>query len=288
MQNRVINNTIYLVVIKDLNPIYTFERATKCWQVLNKNMKIIKEELRIHIGGNKNKYGVIHTSYNVEETLLVLKPLKLDNHVPRKKFTDFKDFFDVLNKDKYLKYLVQRSYHELEQTPKQYGPKKDVDILVNDYYYFKSITGARFDTKYIKEMRENDNGPKVLNKINIDNCEIRFDIRFIGDNFVDSNWERNMINNKIEHKLKNNIKIYIPSIEDELYSLIYNILIQKPNPTKNKHIPQVLNLAKKINVQNIDFNNIKNIFNILKSFMNKNNYEFLKPHDTSLQFNINF
>ena len=44
--------------------------------------------------------------------------------------------------------------------------------------------------------------------------------------------------------LKNNIVINIPNNSDELYSLIYNIIIQKRNPEKSKHIPRVQQLLK--------------------------------------------
>lgn len=287
MHNRVKNNCIYLIVVEDMNPIYSHEKATKCWQVLNKNMKVIKEKMREIIGGSNTSYGCIHTSYNVEETLLVLEPLGLQNLVPRIKFDNFEHLFTVLNNDKKLKYIIQRSFFELEFTPQEYGPKKDVDILVNYYYYFKSITGARTDLKYRDVMREDDNGPKVLNTINIGGCEIRFDIRFIGDNYIDPIWERNMLNNRIIHKL-NNFEIYVPKTEDEMYSLIYNIIVQKPNPQKNKHIPRVQELANKLNMEKLDFSNIKKVWTNIQHFMNNNNYKFKKPHDNTVEYNINW
>ena len=112
--NRVKNNSIYLMVVEDSNPNYTYEKATKCWQVLNKNMKLIKEDLRTKIGGSSKNYGTIHTSYNVEETLLVLEPLNLIHLVKRPTFLNFKELFDLLNNDKQLKYTVMRSFFELE------------------------------------------------------------------------------------------------------------------------------------------------------------------------------
>ena len=283
-KNRIKNNSIYLIVIEDSNPMYTYEKATKCWQVLNKNMKLIKEDLRINVGGSIKNYGSIHTSYNVEESLLVLEPLNLKNLIKRPKFKNFKQLFDFLNNDKLLKYVVIRSFFELEYSTKDYGTKKDVDVIVNDYYYFKSITGARADIKYKTNMRENDNGYNSLNTINIGEVEIRFDIRYVGDNYFDSEWERDVLNRRINYQLKENLNIFIPCLKDELYSLIYNIIIQKPNPEKNKHIPRVNELLGNIKLEKLDFKDYNQVLEFLNKFLNENYYNYKKPFDKSVNF----
>ena len=134
--SRVKNGCIYIIIIEDNNPIYSYEKATSSLQVLNVNMKIMKEDMRLKIGESKTNYHSIHTSYNQEEALLVLTPLKLTKYVKRPIFVCFSDFFDYLNKHSKLKYLVQRSFHEINQSPSFFKNNKDIDILVNDYYYF--------------------------------------------------------------------------------------------------------------------------------------------------------
>ena len=282
--SRVKNGCLYLTIIKDTNPCYLFEQASICKQVLNKNIKIIKQDMRLKIGGSINSFLTIHTSYNTEEALMVLKPLKLDHFVKRPTFKNFKELFDLLNSKSLLKYVVQRSFYEIEEPMKYWLSGKDVDIIVNDYYYFKALTGARSINKKI--MRENDNGQGIQSKINIENIEVSFDIRFVGDDYVDSNWEKDMLDRKIIHTLNNNVQIYIPNIQDELYSLIYNIIIQKPNPTKSKHIPRVQELIKLSDETEIDFNNIPQVKCKLDDFLKKNNYQYKKPYDKSVGFNI--
>jgi len=105
-------------------------------------MKLIKEDMRLKIGGSKKSYMTIHTSYNTQEALLVLKPLKLSHMIKRQEFKDFKELFDMLNNKPLLKYVVQRSFHEIEQPMEYWLSGKDVDVIVNDYY-FKALTGAR-------------------------------------------------------------------------------------------------------------------------------------------------
>jgi len=280
--SRVKNGCLYLTIITDKNPCYLYEQATACKQVLNKNMKLLKEDMRLKIGGSIKSYFTIHTSYNTEEALLVLKPLNLDHFVKRPTFKNFKELFDFLNSNPLLKYVVQRSFHEIEEPMKYWLSGKDVDIIVNDYYYFKALTGARSINK--KKMRENDNGQGIQAKINIENIEVSFDIRFVGDDYVDSNWEKDMLDRKIIHNLKNDVQIYIPNTQDELYSLMYNIIIQKPNPTNSKHIHRVQELIKLSGEPEIDFNSIPQVKCKLDDFLKKNGYTYKTPYDKSVGF----
>lgn len=283
-ESRVIDQRIYLVVVKDTNPIYELKKATSCEQVLNINMKFVKEDMRLKIGGRRKAYRSIHTSYNSEETLMVLQPLKLDYLIERPMFNNFRELFDMLNNDDNLEYVVQRSFHELKNSP-SFFRRKDVDVLVNDYYYFKSITGARSVNK--KLMRENDNGYHIQSKINIGGREVSFDIRFVGDDYVDSVWERNMLDRRILHKVTDEIEIYTPNSEDELYSLLYHILVQKKRPSRSKHIPRINELTTELGLNNFEFEtNLDSVWEELKKYMKGNGYTFKKPNDRRVGFNI--
>jgi hypothetical protein len=282
-EGRVKNGHLYLIVVKDNNPTYKWQRATSCKQVLNVNMKFIKEDMREKIGGSRNAYFSIHTSYNTEEALMVLEPLSLQHLIERPTFDNFRELFDMLNNDDNLEYVVQRSFHELENSP-SFFKIKDVDVLVNDYYYFKSITGARSVNK--KLMRENDNGYHIQSKINIGGIEVPFDIRFTGDDFVDSVWEWNMLDRRILHKVNDEIEIYTPNKEDELYSLLYNILVQKYRPKRSKHIPRLNFLRHELHQEKLRFGRrfIKFAWDVLKTYMNENGYLFKKPVDKQVRF----
>jgi hypothetical protein len=288
-KSRVKNGCLYLVIIKDTNPCYSYEQASACKQVMNKNMKILKEDMRLKIGGSITSCFTIHTSYNTEETLLVLTPFRLDHIIKRPVFKDFNELFDMLNNKPLLKYVIQRSFHEIEEPLNYFKAGHDVDILVNDYYYFKALTGARChgDNKIKKNMRENDNGFMIQSRINIGGIEIPFDIRFVGDNYVDSNWENDMLNRKVIHTLKNNVQIYIPNTLDELYSVLYHVIIQKPNPSNSKHIPRIQNLIKLSGEPEMDFNNLPQLKYRLDEFLQKNNYEYKRPFDKRAGFFYN-
>lgn len=269
-KSRVKGGSIYLIIIKDLNPTYLWEQATSCKQVLNTNMKYLKNEMRKNIGKGEQDYFSIHTSYNVEESLMVLKPLGLCHLVERKKFDSFKELFNLLNADKKLKYIIQRSFGQLANPPSTFG-YDDVDILVNDYYYFKAITGARSNN--ISAMRENDNGYWVQSNILVDNVEIRFDIRFLGDNYINSRWEKDMLENRSLFSIGRGLRVFIPNIEDELCSMLYYVLIQKKNPLKSKHRQRIKELFM-LNALNQSYADNESIMqHILNRFLKYKGYE---------------
>jgi hypothetical protein len=281
--SRVINGCIYLVVIRDTNPIYEWQQKHESAgkHILNVNMKVVKQNMRKHIGGKKTAYFCIHTSYNLEETLLTLEPLNLVHLIDRPTFDNFQELFNMLNNDNNLEYVVQRSFHELDNAP-SFFKNNDVDVLVNDYYYFKAITGARSLNK--KHMLEN-NDCKVDSKIHIGGEEITFNIRYVGDDYVDSTWERNMLDRRISHKVNDEVEIYIPSKEDELYGLLYNILVQKKRSSHSKHIPRAKHLLNELKLGDLDFEkNIDSSWESLKSYMNDNEYSFKKPKDRDVLF----
>lgn len=284
--SKVKNSTIHLFILQDTKPIYSFEKATTCWQVLNKTMKTLKEDMRLKIGGSLRSTGSIHGSYNPEEAFCVLKSLNLMKYTLRKTFQDFNDFFTHLNKHNRLKYTILRSFQEIENLPEWFKTKtNDIDILVNDYYYFKSLTGARSRNKFY--MRERDNGYSIQSLISIGGVEIPFDIRFVGDNYIDSKWEQDLINRRSKLSLKTGVTIYTPNYKDELYSLIYHILIQKYNPKTSKHIPRVQYLQSIMKIPISNFKDLVTVRKKLDVFMQKNKYIYKKPYDRGVKFLIN-
>ena len=99
---------------------------------------------------------------------------------------------------------------------------------------------------------------------------------------MDSNWEKDMLDRRITHNLKNDIQIYIPNISDELYSMIYHILFQKRQPSKSKHIPRVKELCNLSDKNKL----ILMIYLVQRYiiFLKNNNYKYIKPYDKMLIF----
>jgi hypothetical protein len=290
--SRAVNHSIYLIILEDQNPVYKYEKATSCKQVLNYNMFIIKRDLRNIISeydqNKKSIYYYLHTSYNTEETDLVLNSLNLKAQFStEKQFQDLKNLFSELNSHKRLKYVIQRSFKELGNIQLLRG--KDIDILVNDYYLFKEITKAKSKNK--KLMREKEDGYFIQNDVIIGNRKVAFDVRYLGDGYNDYVFEKDTLESRRLTTI-NGLEIYIPNSTYQLYTLLYNVLIQKSGITKKRHVQTIAKLYKELGKEiEFNFRNFKNgdkavLWEDLFSFMKKNSYRIVKPKDGQVKVNI--
>ena len=75
-KSRVKNGCLYLIIVKDKNPCYLYEKATACKQVLNKNMKLIKEDMRLKIGGSI-KVILLYIHHIYRRSIIGIKTIKL-------------------------------------------------------------------------------------------------------------------------------------------------------------------------------------------------------------------
>ncbi len=128
-----------VVIVKDLKPNYGVWKTPGAKQVLNTNIYGLKSELR---NLANDGFKSVHSSNNVEEAKLVLDPLNrkvADYSASDPHFESVKDIFNLLDKHTCLKYVVLRSHEEIHKG----FISKDIDILVNDFFMFKAITGAQ-------------------------------------------------------------------------------------------------------------------------------------------------
>jgi len=133
--------------------------------------------------------------------------------------------------------------------------------------------------------------PYMLNQINlvrskqlpavviIDNKEIKFDYRYVGDAYYDEKWSKDILKNRI----LNSDGIFIPSNKDYFYSLIYHCVIH--GASTRKYYDQLQALSDKINIKyNEEINsNTEKLSKLLSEFMKKRNY----THTSSLKYKIN-
>ena len=286
--NRVRNNSVYFIVLEDTCPIYQLSKATACAQVLNTNMQKIKNGIREKLGGSRAAYFKAHSSYNIEESKLVLDIFDKRDSVlsPRKSFKSLRDFFDTLNSHPTLKYIVQRGQSDLNSID-NYRSNNDIDIVVNDYYLFKAITDAEANNKIY--MRENDNGFYIQNNVLIEDIKVAIDVRYIGDNYNNGKWQFDMLDTRVLTDISG-VNVYIPKQEYEFYSLIYHILVQKHGHNNSKHYLRLNELFESLKLK---VNNEETIeqylddrnrgWTYLFKFLVRNNYTTIeKPKDINV------
>ena len=256
------NGNPKVVVVKDLTPNYGVWKTPGAKQVLNTNIYGLKSELR---NLANDGFKSVHSSNNVEEAKLVLDPLNrkvADYTAPDPHFESVKDIFNLLHKHTCLKYVVLRSHEEIHKG----SISKDIDILVNDFFMFKAITGAQ--SNHPKEMREVDNGPNTQNVIN---GKWTFDVRYVGDGYYDSSWQVDMLQRRV-----NSSGIFVQEPLSEAMSLLYHYNVHKdansnPSHTRWSVIHRVLPLLDDVRSWRSR--------TTLQTYMESKKYAVSKAHD---------
>ncbi len=181
-------------------------------------------------------------------------------------FNSITQLFYVLNNT--ISYCVLRNHECLpdEYTVDGHG---DIDLLVEHLNYMVYLTGAK---KVYKEPY------RVYHTIKIDNKEIPFDFRHVGDNYYDQPWEENILRTRI---LTRNT-FFTPNPEHQYFSLLYHAFIQK-REVKEDYLPKLTNYASSINLAFSP--DIKETISQLDSFLEKNRYEYIRPIDKTVIFN---
>ena len=223
----------------------------------------------------KNKLGLIHISDNFEESKRnAFFFSKTKNDYPSKYFfktqnifSSKKDFFKRLNKSKKLKYVILRN---------QKTEKEDIDILVNDYFLFKRIADCHsYKSKNLNFISNSgdpleDGGFKVANYIKIKNKVIKLDVRYIGDGYFDTKWQKKILDSRTFYQ-----GYYIPNRENLTYTLLYHIAYHKGQIDKK----YIIFLKKIHKLKTIEF---KEIMIIVNEYLKLKKYKITRPFDLTI------
>jgi len=275
-----------LIVFEDKNPKLTKRETTSGTSTVNTNVFDRKTTYRDLTGGGHK----IHSSDNAFETnkdLVLLFGLTTEEFIEINSKREVKiinsnrnitgvpfwknvnELFKVLNNS--IDYVVLRNFDCL---PNEYNVKGhgDIDVLVENLNYMSYLTGA-------KKM-----SPKSSYRcnytINIDNESVPFDFRFLGDNYYDVEWEKNILFTK--ELVKNTF--FTPNNENHFFSLLYHAVIHKPKIGKD-YIEKLKQINKNYISNFNNLNNEKEYSLALSTFLEKNNYNFTTPLDKSVFIN---
>ena len=267
------NAPFLLVLVQDNSPIYEGRKTSRGKiEIVNTKMFDKKIKYRNWLGGNNSK---VHCTNNIRETehdLMLLLGMTIDEFmvsykeipdvlkqdiIGTKGWDDLEQVFKMLNAT--TEYVVLRNY---EYLPKQFTSSEhgDIDILVNNKKEVMYLLNAKKISK--KDYRVNY-------KCKISNEYIKFDLRFVGDNYYDEEWEKDILHTR---KLNEN-NIYISNDENYKYSLLYHALIHKKDISNDYN-----NKFKYL------FNE-KNLENELKEYLDRKKYKITYPNDLSVYFN---
>ena len=285
---RPFGNQIGVIAIVDHIPRYGWRKSVSAAQNLNVHMHDLKAFLRGKLHGQNYR---LHSSVNVEEAALTLKPIGWGQLLQsRPTFHSFTHLFRTLDKHLPLKYVVQRWHLELGLGLQHFSHRKDVDVLVNDYYAFKGITGARSVNTDL--MREQNNAGLIRNTILISGHEIAFDVRYIGDGYNDPMWQSHILKHRRRHREgASGLSFHVPSDEDYYFTLLYHCLVQKTTVTNfaakwdNYMKPLGLRLSQTIDARDI-LQRTRAAWNVLDKYMTLHQYSYTHPRDPNVQLHL--
>ncbi len=132
-------------------------------------------------------------------------------------FTDIRQVFEILNANS-VKYLVLRNYDNLLSPELYVDGHGDIDILCEDSMQIARLLGAYTNRKDIPPFK----GDGVHFFVYINGVPASLDLRYIGDGYYCTTWEKQMLDNRVSNDC-----FYIMDREDYFYSLIYHAILQK-------------------------------------------------------------
>lgn len=276
-----------LIVVRDLNPIYDSRQTSKGIKSVSITPFDAKTRYRKWTGGGHK----IHATNNPSETrhdLSLLfgtaakryfngsityqgKRTVRQDIAGADGWNDIEELFYVLNNT--INYVVLRNFEPLpdEYTMESHG---DIDLLVNDYIETVYVTNSKkvFRPSY-----------RVHHEVEIKNEKVRFDFRFIGDNYYDKKWELNILKGRI---VKSDI-FYIPSSEDYFYSLLYHGLVHKQTLGLD-YRERLMRMSTEMGISSVTsetFNNAEAAKKLLTDYLCLQGYSFTEPDDLSVYYN---
>lgn len=174
----------------------------------------------------------------------------------------FDQFFNELNSS--ICYVILRNWEALDDGKLYIEGHDDIDILVADIDAFMKM----FDINCVYRF-PNRNNYIVRYK----DITIRVDVRYIGDGYYDSEWERTIL----KHRIWSGFYYYVDH-ENYAYSLGYHALIHKKHLSK-EYKYKIANLMK------FDYiDEIKLLYEV-RMFMDCNKYKATLPKDPGVYFN---
>lgn len=272
------------LVVKDKDPEYHYRRTISgTIELVNIKAIKVKREAREICGGY-----YVHSSASPEEfyeqAILLLgnnclkevlsgyhQSLFLSQDLKGSSgWSSFSELFVTLRYSS--EYLVLRNFEFLPFN--FFGNDKDVDILCKDINDFISASNA-------KVLDLTEGGAKLV--VRVEGQDIPFDVRFVGDNYYDSSWARDMLSQRI----RTDDEVYRPRVDDYFFSLLYHSVLQKPE-IKPVYIERFNGISKELDLDFFDIEKIKNkkyLASLLEGYFSFKKYLYVEPKDKGVYIN---
>ena len=274
------NGPFWVYIIKDNNPKPQKSEVTA--EIINANAYNFKMKWRNIVGGSRihcsdNEYetnrnlSVLfgHSLSEIKENINILNfSYHKQNCLGVNGFSSLASLFFLLNNN--IKYCILRNFENIFSQPSS-SYHNDIDLLVEHKNFIIYLTGARpvYPDYY-----------RVLHTITIAHKKTFFDFRYLGDNYYDYKWEKNILN----HRIFQENTFFIPNQQNHFFCLLYHALIQKKAIAPD-YITRLNSYSHQTINQDLDLPSTAKSLEILDKFISHNDYSYTKPTDASVYFN---
>ena len=266
---------VRLIVVQDPAPRYGLRETSRGMEDVNLTLFDLKIRYREWTGGGHK----VHTTNSTAEFrrdiyLLTGRPAaEWETGSPsgdrsvlpgQTGWNSLREVFAFLNE--LMPYAVLRN---AESLPDRFDPSVhgDIDLMVQDADACASLLGAE---KVFPERN------RVHYQIPVGGRHVRFDFRFVGDEYYDRAWERKMLERRT---CRDGVQLLHP--EDAFFALVYHALFQKFE-IADDYVGKAAALAK---AAGIAWTGYDGALILLEEFLSRNGYGKNRPIDGSVRWN---
>lgn len=179
------------------------------------------------------------------------------------------DLFDVLNKS--VNYVVLRNFDCLPAHHDN-AIHGDIDLLVEDFERARARLGAK---KVFADAW------RVHVEVRVAGEPIRFDLRYLGDDYFDQEWQRQVLDRKIVDQRG----FYRPDPVNHFYTLIHHIVVNKRFIAPD-YVTSLIDIGMKFGFNNSSeqWQDRAYLMQVLARYMKNNGFRFRPPNDRSVNF----
>lgn len=275
------NGPFLLVVVLDKKPEYVMRETSRREEIVNAHMFDAKCRYREMTGGGFK----VHATNSPEETnhdLTLLLGLNVQDFLLQNS-TKWDGVIQPIQRDlegahgwnsiQQLFYVLSAATRNvvlrgLDIIRGNVGGDRDIDILTDNVDNLSYIINSQ---EHLHTRR-----PHIIVRIN--NVEYYLDIWSKYIFAYDALWCDDMLSTCV---VKNGVCVL--SLTHCFYSLLYHAYIQKPY-VKDDYIPKLTKMANALGIEFVP--NPKDAVILLDRFMAQNGYEYIRPIDTSVHYNL--
>ena len=269
---KTISSSFYVIYFYDDNPQLEIVGEYSTFYKSNKNTVNISESLNQFeciISLNKRDFLIFDTLLDLSKDNNNMLNIVEKDLLGANNWESMVQFFSTITK--VCNYVILRNHEFLPYD--FFENDKDIDLLCDDLLIFAIVGNCTKRSKGISGFQTT-----------IENQLVPIDIRFVGDDYYDISWEKEMLKNS---KIFNNV-VKILSNDDLFFSLLYHALLQKKE-IKDKYIQF---FTEEIKYREIKFKNNysrrEQFIIILKQYMDSKHYYIVNPRDESVRINKNY